>query len=58
MLAYETRLARLRDPEETKPPEKHRKSLLALVTESAGWVHYTESDLVETCDKHPEIQRR
>jgi hypothetical protein len=57
-LAYEVRKVKVDDPDELRPIEKHRKSLLGLISEASNWVQYTEDDLIQTCEAHPKIQKR
>jgi hypothetical protein len=57
-LAYEVRKIRKDDPDEIRPIEKHRKSVRSLVSVPSDWTHYTEADLIETCNRHPLIEQR
>jgi hypothetical protein len=57
-LAYEVRKVQKDDPDETRAIEKHRISLRKLIWVPSDWAIYSEQNLIESCERHPQISRR
>jgi hypothetical protein len=57
-LAYEVRKVRKDDPDETRPIEKHRKSVRMLISVPNDWGQYNEQDLIQLCERHSRISHR
>jgi hypothetical protein len=57
-LAYEVRKVQKDDSNETRAIKDHRISLRKLIWVESDWSIYTEQNLIESCEKHPRIERR